>query len=439
MMGLMWRRLVAKFGHQKLSQDIAYSLGSFVILALVGIAINVVIVATRDTAALGVFNLAYAVYITASQLATVGLHYSVLRHAAFHVESPEQRSRLFFTAAICATGLGIVAAIAMYLAEPLFARLFSSEATAAAIRNAALGLALFPLNKVVLAYLNALRRMKAIAFLQSFRYLVIFLLVSMIAVSNLPVSHLTFCFCVAEAFMLALGLAYVRHRRLAPSPTFCVSWMGQHFRFGVRALPAGLFVEVNSRIDVLMIGFFLDDKSVGIYSFAAMLVDGMYHILAMVRINFNPLLVAAARDNDYGAVGALRQQSQKMVLPLMVVLAAGLIFTYWIAATWVLPGKDLMLGIYSLIILLAALVPVSFLIPFDNLMMVSGHPGLQTMQQVATVGVNATVMVVLLPIMGIEGAAIATAFSYIAGILMLLYLARRTLGWNLLAKRQRIA
>ena len=235
--------------------------------------------------------------------------------------------------------------------------------------------------------------------------------------------------------MLALGLAYVRHKRLAPAPTFCVSWMAKHFKFGIRALPAGVFVEVNSRVDVLMIGFFLDDKSVGIYSFAAMLVDGMYHILAMVRINFNPLLVAAARDNDYGAVGALRQQSQKMVLPLMVVLAAGLIFAYWIAATWVLPGKDLMLGIYSLMILLAGLVPVSFLVPFDNLMMVTGHPGMQTVQQLGVIVFNVTVMAIFLPIMGIEGAAVGTAASYLVGTLLLLFLSRRVLGWNLLLNK----
>jgi hypothetical protein len=47
-----------------------------------------------------------------------------------------------------------------------------------------------------------------------------------------------------------------------------------------------------------MIGIFLPDREVGIYSFAAMMVDGMYHVLAMVRLNFNPVLVAAVRDSD---------------------------------------------------------------------------------------------------------------------------------------------
>ena len=63
----------------------------------------------------------------------------------------------------------------------------------------------------------------------------------------------------------------------------------KHLVFGFRGLGAGMFAEFNSRVDVLVIGFFLEDRAVGIYSFAAMLVDGIYHVLAMIRINFNPI------------------------------------------------------------------------------------------------------------------------------------------------------
>ena len=84
-------KLILSLRHKKLSQDIAYSLGSFVVLALSGIVINIVITGLRDAAALGVFNLAYAVYIIASQFAVWGLHYSVLRHTAFYEQDAKAR------------------------------------------------------------------------------------------------------------------------------------------------------------------------------------------------------------------------------------------------------------------------------------------------------------------------------------------------------------
>ncbi|MCC6247653.1 MAG: hypothetical protein IT499_07825, partial [Rubrivivax sp.] len=82
-MGLV-QALSARLRSHKLSRDIAWTLGSFVLLAASGMVINLVVAGVRDAAALGVFNQAYAVYIIASQLATLGLHYSVLRHAALH-------------------------------------------------------------------------------------------------------------------------------------------------------------------------------------------------------------------------------------------------------------------------------------------------------------------------------------------------------------------
>jgi O-antigen/teichoic acid export membrane protein len=419
--------------HQKLSQDIAYSLGSFVVLAISGIVINIVITGLRDAAALGVFNLAYAVYIVASQFAVWGLQYSVLRHAAFYEDDAEERGHMLMTASVCALVMGVLTAAAVALAEPLFARAFSSEATGAAIRNAALGLAVFPLNKVLVAYLNGLRRMKAFAVLQAVRYLAVMALVAAVAASPWPIEASAFCFFLAEALTVVLACIYIARKKLAGSLRFTRAWIERHYRFGSKGLAAGMFAEFNSRVDVLMIGFFLSDRATGIYSFAAMLVDGVYHVLAMVRINFNPMLVGALRDHDWATAQQLRQQSRRIVLPATIVLSLGLIAAFYVFTAWVMPpSKGLLEGLPSLLILLAGLALICFLVPFDNLLMVSGHPGYQTAQQLVLVGTNVAVAAFLLPVLGIEGAALGTAASYVAGIAVMVFFARRVLGWNLL-------
>ena len=98
MIKLIYNRLAQSLRYQKLSRDIAYTLGSFFVLAISGIVINIVIMGFRDAAALGVFNLAYAVYIMLSQFAVWGLHYSVLRHAAYYESDPEERGHMLLTA-----------------------------------------------------------------------------------------------------------------------------------------------------------------------------------------------------------------------------------------------------------------------------------------------------------------------------------------------------
>jgi O-antigen/teichoic acid export membrane protein len=424
-------QLIRRVRQEKLSLDIAYSLASFGVLAISGIVINITIAAYRDAAALGIFNLAYAVYIVASQVATWGLHYSVLRHGAYHAEDIGERTALLGTAGACALLFGSVVAALVWMTEPLLAQIFHSEATAAAMAYSAAGLVVFPLNKVLLAYLNSLRRMRAHAVLQALRYLQVMAIVAWVAASDLPIQTCAFAFVFAETSTCLLALAFIARARLSQWPRMSLPWLSRHLAFGTKSLPAGMFTEVNARIDVLMIGFFLTDRAVGIYSFAAMLVDGAYQVLAMVRLNFNPLLVDALKRNDFARLRALRAQSARYALPLMLSLAVALVAAYAVADAWIVPGKDLGEGMASLLILLVGLNLIATWIPFDNLMLVSGHPGYQATQQLIAVGANVGATAALLPHIGMEGAAIGTAVSYVAGIGALFVFSRRLVGWRL--------
>lgn len=420
---------------QKLTRDITYTLVSFAVLALSGIVINLVIARTRDAAALGVFNQAYAVYIIASQLATLGLHYSVLRHAALHAQEAVIRGRVLGTAALAALCLGALAAVIVGSNGWAFTRLFDSPETGRAIAFSAGGLLLFSLNKVLLAYLNALRLMKAFSLLQAGRYLMVMAGVTAVSVSTMPIEYATLAFLLAEAVTVAGAMLYLWRQGHLAHAALDRGWLDQHARFGSKGLAAGMFAEFNSRIDVLLIGVFLDDRAVGIYSFAAMMVDGIYHVLAMVRLNFNPLLVTVLHNQDEAHASGLLRRSRRLVVPVTMALGIFAVAALWLLATVIAPEKNLEQGVPSLVILLAGLTLVSAYVPFDNLLMVTGHPGYQTFQQLVTVAVNAGVAAALLPWLGIEGAALGTAASYLAGIGMLLLLAPRIVGWNLLTNR----
>jgi O-antigen/teichoic acid export membrane protein len=422
----------------KLSRDIAWSIGSFFTLAVSGIVINISITTFRDAAALGIFNQAYAVYIIISQFAVWGIHYSVLRYAAYFEKSPSKRGRMLFSAGVIALLSGLSFAFLTMLTAPFASNLFESADTGAAIQYASLGLILFPLNKVLLAYLNGIREIKAFSILQGMRYSLVMLFVSIIAITNLSIKYTTLSFFFAEA-VTTLGLIiFLWQRQHHIYLTFSKMWVIKHLKFGTKGLAGGMFAEVNSRIDVLLIGIFLSDRATGIYSFAAMLVDGLYHILAMVRINLNPLLVVAVRDQDWTQARHLRSQLGKIMLPIIFILSIFLVLAYVILAHWIIPGKGLLEGLPSLLILLCGLNVICIFAPLDNLMIVSGHPAYQATQQIIAVAANSVIAIMLLPLFGIEGAALGTAASYIAGISMLIFFTRRLLGWNLISNQSPI-
>lgn len=421
-----------KLRSSKLANDIGWTLGSFVVLAASGLIINILVAALRDTSDLGVFNLSYAVYIIASQIAVFGLQYSTMRYSALHREAQIEREKLLFNSGFMALVFGAIVSAILLLAWPALAILFSSETTGIAIRNAAWGLLFFPLNKVLLGYLNGLREMKAFSLLQSLRYVVVMLWVGFISASDYDFAIASYAFVIAELLTTLCTFLFLSSLDLRAKLSFDMTWIKLHFRFGAKSLLAGMFVEMNSRVDVLIIGIFLPSKAVGIYSFAAILIDGLYQILAMIRLNINPILVGALRDKDFPSIQRLLSRSKRVVYPTIAGISMMLMIAFFIFTTYIMPEKNLAEGLLPLAILLAAVTSISAFIPFDNLLLTSGHPGYQTIQHLALVISNIALSASLVPLLGINGAAVATAFSYIIGIAVLMHLAKRLVKWNVL-------
>ncbi len=422
------------FAH-KISSDLVWTFGSFATLAVSGVLINLVIAFTRDAAALGVFNIAYAVYLIGSQIASLGIHYSVLRHATYYQEDPEENGRMLCTAITMALVLGFVMSVTLYYAAPFSEALFASADVAASLQYAALGVALFPLNKVLICYANALRQMKAFAVLQSIRYITVVVVVTLVCVSDWGFNHATLSFLAAELLTSACCIGYLASAGLLKHLRLCRAWLRKHLVFGSKAVFAGIFLDLNTRLDVLVLGMMMNEHAVGIYSFAAMLIDGIQHILAIIRVNFNPILVKALRDADHRLAQRMLQLSKRFVALGTAVLSLCMLAGFLVAVHMVIPGKGLEDGLLSLCILLGGFTLISGFAPFDNVPMISGHPGYQTAQSALITLVNIVLCLSLVPVFGIAGAAMATIAGYIAGTAFLLTVSPRLTGWDLLRNR----
>jgi O-antigen/teichoic acid export membrane protein len=429
------RKRIVDVLSNKLSSDIAWTMGSFMILAMSGIVINIVVAYFRGTEDLGVFNLAYSVYIIVSQIAALGVHYSVLRYAAMNQENPRELGSMLGSALLVVTMLGLLMAGLVFVSEPLFARAYDSERAARAISFAALGIALFPASKVLISFLNGLRHMKAFSVLQAARYIMVAAVVTAFSVSDQDFTLASLCFVVAEIVTLAAAAVYIASQRLVQLMRIRKSWLREHTSFGGRSLLAGMFGEINTRVDVLCLGLFLGDREVGIYSFVAMLLDGLYHLLAMVRVNFNPVLVNCVRDSGWPEAQRLLRLSKRFIPLIMIALSAIVFAFYWVVAFQLVPERGLQEGTVVLLILLGGLIATSPFIPFDNMMLISGYPGRQTLQQAVAFVVNVSLNLALIPLVGIEGAAIGTASSYLASVVSLILMTDSRLGWNLLTNR----
>ena len=421
----------------KLSRDIIYSLVSFGVLATTGVLINLAITAYSGVESLGVFNIAYAFYILSSQIAVWGIHNSVLRYTAFFKDRPKILSIQLISGSCIVLITGSICSLVIYITSPFTKGIFNSAETSLAIKYASYGLILFPINKVLLNFLNGLRMMRAYATFQSLRYVTILAVIIYLLKTKHSAAHLTYSFIVAELTTFAFVLIFLIRFSLLPIKKISTFWFKKHLKFGNQGLFSSLFVEFNSRIDVLMIGVFMSDKMTGIYSFAAMFIDGLYHVLSMLRINLNPIIVTSFKTGKFTELKGIIASLKKYVPLVMIILTMIIFSLYLFIGSYLLKEEDIKIGIIILFVLMFGLILVSPFIPFEQTLMMAGYPNLQKGQQLFMVVVNIVLAVCLIPTIGIYGAAVGTACSYLANIIFMSYFSKCKLGFSFFAKHEK--
>lgn len=414
--------------HKKFARDLVWNYAAFAILALCGILINVLLAARLGAGAVGAFSQLYAVWIVASQLAAWGVHLSTLKHTAEFAHDKRICGAVLWSAMFLVAATSAAAALLLWLGAPAIGDRLGSSAVEAGIAWMAPGLVLFSVNKVMLAGLNGLRRMRWYAVGQSIRSLGILAAVGVCAWRRLDPSWLGLTFSLAEVGVTAAVAASLAPFDL-PAPRAALVWMRRHASFGVRGLPAQTFLEANGRVDVLMLGAFASDATVGVYSFAAMVGEGMLNLLVVVKNLVNPMLVPLVRPQRHRDLREMLTRVQRIVWPAALVAAALLLGSFAVGVQWLFgAGSEYREGVAILALLLAGLVAYAGFVPFDEVLLQGGRPGLHSILLAASLATNIALNGLLIPWLGMHGAATATAIAIALTGLYLNALSYQSLG-----------
>jgi len=417
-------------GHarRKFQSDVAWNVGSLVVLGVSGIALNVLIGRHWDEAALGVFNQALAAYTFFSQAAVGGINLSALRAIA---ERPGDRERL--TSIVWSSLLptfvtaSIVTAIYWFARGPLGAML-DSPAVSVAIAWSAPGLFFFSLNKVLMSIVNGVQRMRAFAIFTSIRYLGILGAFFVAMALEFPGERLAYVFTASEAVLfvvLAVEVGRLVEWRLPPGWS---AWIREHVVYGAKSVASGVMLELNAKVDIWMIGMYLSDKAVGIYTFASMIAEGVYQLLVVLQNNYNPILARLIAVRDWDALHATVRRGRAWTYVAMTAVAGIAIALYPIALSILTNKPDFQASWWPFAYLMAGIAAASGYVPFGQTLLMARQPGWHTLLMTLTVAINVVGNALLIPRIGIEGAAIATAISMASSVLLLKWLVRAHVG-----------
>lgn len=412
---------------------ILWNLASLGFLAVAGFVLNIVIGRYYGPETLGVFNVTFAIYIFTSQIAVFGLQLAVL-HAvsvAHHDDMKETAEIVYSGLFLCVTIATAVTTLAAF-ATPLIVSLFPRVPDlGTSWLVAAPGLVFFAANKYLLGAINGLQHMRAFAVFQAARFGCIICGLVIFVVIDAEGRYLPIILTAAELCLFFVIISYVMKAVPPLWPLMLGSQLKRHFDFGFRILPAGLVAELNTRVDVLMLAALVNDRAAGIYTVAALVYEAALQAVVVIRNVINPKLARDIQSNAKETILAF-SRSLFATVTCVAVFGAGLaILLFPPFLSFAFPGQDFQESSQPLFWLMItfsfAAAPLCYSLIFSQ----AGKPFWQSIVMVIMLAANITLCAILIPWLGISGAAIALGFSNLIGGVLVIGLSRCLLGLRL--------
>jgi O-antigen/teichoic acid export membrane protein len=168
-----------------------------------------------------------------------------------------------------------------------------------------------------------------------------------------------------------------------------------------------------------MIGWFMQDSDVGVYTFAAMIVEGVYQLLVVLQNLYNPILARELAARRLDELHATIEKGKRRTY-LGFAAAAGLALLVYPLALSILTDKP---GFADSVVpfrwLMLGIVLCAGYIPFAQTLLMAGFPGTHTLYMGSAVLINLVGNVLLVPRLGLAGAAIATSLSMFLSVFVL--------------------
>ena len=404
-----------------------WNFSSLFFIGIGGFFLNVLIARLYGAEALGVFNQVLAYYLIISQACVGGLAFSTLRFTSRYARRNKIYTSILNPAICIALITSLFAAIFSWWLAPFFASFLQSPFVENGVKCVTPGLLAFSINKIIFAALNGSRQMKAYAVGQSVRYILFISVLSILIQYEVQPQYLPILFSISEIILLIGLFIYSYFSTGIGSIDLKSSWWKRHINYGIRAWLIGLMMDLNTKVDILMLGYFVDDRTVGIYAFAVLFVEALMQLVFVVQNNYNPILAKLEVKRRIKGLYQMIRQVYLYFFPVVLIsiMIISILFP-WLSYMVTNDTTFQMARLYFVIISSFILL-VSGILPFNMVINQFGQPGRFTLFILCTVVINVILNVSLIPLYGAVGAAFATGIAFLAQAPLLWLFLRKTI------------
>ncbi len=410
------------------AHDIVWVGLSLIFTSLFGIVTLPVLTKTFSTDIYGVWSQVLATVTLVTPLLTLQFSTAVVRFLAGE-ENKEKRRRAVGSMLLAILVFAFLVFTAVnFLALPLSRFLFASDEYVAFVRLTFLWTFIDSIFIFFIAYLRARGKIKKLSIIQVIFILSKILIVLVLPLSGFSLEWVIICIIIAEVAFTGLVFFSIFRDIGVPFPN--TSGLSGFLAFSAPQIPSGILLWIINASDRYFITHFLGLSQTGIYSSSWLLASVITLFYAPIGYVLLPTLSVAWERQNMNEVKSYLAYSNKLFLTLAIPAAVGITLISQpllqiLATSEFLAGKEVVLlvavgailhGIYQINLYVIYLVKQTKWMP---LMIMAAS--------IVSIGLN----FILIPRVGIVGAAISNISAYFVLAAIVTVWANKALRYNL--------
>ena len=151
-----------------------------------------------------------------------------------------------------------------------------------------------------------------------------------------------------------------------------------------------------------MLAIFVGDKEIGIYSFAAMFIEGLFQLSVVIRTVANPILVQLIIQKNISLLINFVRKVAPLSMAIYLIVACAIWFCFPFLEI-IYPNTLIVESREIILILSIGLLIYSAFIPVEYVFLQSGMPGKQSILFLINITFNLILNLALIPFLGIKG------------------------------------
>ncbi|MDD4307408.1 MAG: flippase [Thermoplasmata archaeon] len=422
---------------RRLTFDVGWVFISYIVTMAVGLFLKVLLGNFFDAEGLGAYSMVLTIWAIVTITGAFGVPVAIITYVSQNKSKDNVRNTLVTSGLIFGLLVGLLASVIVFILAPYMEFIFNIPNLGRLLRYVAPCFPFVIFNEMFSSYLNAIRHMRGFSLFDIFRNLgLLFVTVAMIWL-GFGIEGAVMAMVIMPIATSIVALAY--HRKV-------MTFRFRHFRiytrrlikFGSRLYFASAAAMINTQVTVLLIGFYLADTEVGIYSVAIMFFNALVMLpMAMQRVTF-PTISGYFAEKRLDKIKILMGMTLKFSFVFLSIMCLLMFYFVDDAIGLLFPGKEnFLLAVIPIQILAVMGLVYGTIAPVSILFTAAGKPDIPMKISIAKALVNVTLGVFLVPLSltflgyqigGINGATIALGSSYILEVFLFFMLVKPKLG-----------